>query len=75
MMSLENPDKPSVMDSNLTDEIMCPCSGTKRSKIQSMFEKGMDMEAISRATGALSGCGGCEWDIAQFIEDLRKQGK
>lgn len=30
------------------------------------------MDAISRHTGALSGCGGCEWDIAEFIEELVK---
>lgn len=33
----------------------------------------MDMEAISRWTGALSGCGGCEWDIADFLEALTEQ--
>lgn len=31
------------------------------------------MNAISRWTGALSGCGGCEWDIAQFLKDLAEQ--
>jgi bacterioferritin-associated ferredoxin len=33
----------------------------------------MDMEAISRWTGALSGCGGCEWDIAPFLKELAEQ--
>lgn len=55
---------------NIVDEIMCPCSGTKRSNIQSLFEQGKDMDAISRSTGAISGCGGCEWDIAQLLNDL-----
>jgi bacterioferritin-associated ferredoxin len=49
---------------------MCHCSGTTRRDIQSLFEQGMDMEAISRWTGAVSGCGGCEWDIAQLLSDL-----
>ncbi|MFM2396944.1 MAG: hypothetical protein RLZZ144_194, partial [Pseudomonadota bacterium] len=49
------------------DEVMCHCSGTKRGNIQILFEQGMDMDAISRWTGALSGCGGCEWDIAPFL--------
>jgi len=31
------------------------------------------MDAISRYTGAISGCGGCEWDIAQFLNDLAEQ--
>jgi NAD(P)H-nitrite reductase large subunit len=32
----------------------------------SLFQQGLDAEAVSRRTGALSGCGGCEWDIAQI---------
>jgi predicted CxxxxCH...CXXCH cytochrome family protein len=52
------------------DAVMCHCSGTRRSNIQSLFEQGLDIDAISRWTGALSGCGGCEWDIAQFLRDL-----
>ncbi len=47
----------------------------RRSNIQSLFEQGMDMEAISRWTGALSGCGGCEWDIAEFLKNLEEQKK
>lgn len=60
-------------NTNLSDEIMCPCSGTRRSNIQRLFEQGMDMDAISRYTGAISGCGGCEWDIAEFLKDLAEQ--
>ena len=52
------------------DEIMCPCSGTRRSKIKSLFEQGLDLEAISRKTGTNTGCGGCEWDIAEFLNQL-----
>lgn len=55
------------------EEVMCPCSGTRRGCIQSLFEQGLDREAISRWTGALSGCGGCEWDIAQFLNELAEQ--
>jgi NAD(P)H-nitrite reductase large subunit len=55
------------------NEVMCHCSGTTRENIQSLFEQGMDMDAISRWTGALSGCGGCEWDIADFLEALGEQ--
>lgn len=50
--------------------VMCPCSGTTLGKIQSLFEQGLEMEDISRITGAISGCGGCEWDIAQLLNDL-----
>jgi NAD(P)H-nitrite reductase large subunit len=55
---------------NPADGVMCHCSGTKRGNIQSLFEQGMDMNAISRWTGALSGCGGCEWDIAALLNKL-----
>lgn len=55
------------------DPVMCHCSGTRRNNIQSLFEQGMDINAISRWTGALSGCGGCEWDIGQFLKDLAEQ--
>lgn len=62
-------------NTNPEDAVMCPCSGTTSGNIQSLFEQGMDMEAISRWTGALSGCGGCEWDIAEFLKELSEQKK
>lgn len=63
------------MENQAPDEVMCHCSGTRRGVIQSLHQQGMDMQAISRWTGALSGCGGCEWDIADFLKalDERKQ--
>lgn len=54
------------------DEILCPCSGTTKGQIKILFEQGKDIEAISRWTGAISGCGGCEWDIAEYLEMLAK---
>jgi NAD(P)H-nitrite reductase large subunit len=55
---------------NSPEEIICPCSGTTRGKVISLFQAGFDAETVSRKTGALSGCGGCEWDIAQIKEEL-----
>ncbi len=55
---------------NSPDEVICPCSGTTRGKVIGLFQQGLDAEAVSRRTGALSGCGGCEWDIAQIKEAL-----
>jgi len=52
------------------DETMCHCSGTKRSAILNLHAQGKDIHAISRWTGALSGCGGCEWDIAALLKEL-----
>lgn len=55
------------------DKVMCHCSGTRRAYIRSLYEQGMDADAISRWTGALSGCGGCEWDIADFLKELAEK--
>jgi len=63
----------STQNDSTADEVMCQCSGTTRAEIQKYFERGMDMEQISQWTGALSGCGGCEWDIADFLKCLSAQ--
>ena len=55
------------------DEVMCDCSGTTRGDIERLFTQGMDLEAISQWTGALTGCGGCEWDIEQLLKALAEQ--
>jgi NAD(P)H-nitrite reductase large subunit len=55
------------------NEVLCPCSGTTRRHIQKLFEQGLDMDGISRMTGALTGCGGCEWDIAELLKGLAEQ--
>lgn len=52
------------------NEILCQCSGTRRGQIRACFLQGLDADAISRKTGALSGCGGCEWDIDAFLAQL-----
>lgn len=64
-MNTNNPDSP--------DEIMCPCTGTTRGQIEKLFNEGLDLDAISRRTGALSGCAGCEWDVAQLLKSLAEQ--
>ncbi len=56
------------------DEVMCHCSGTRREQIRALHAQGMDIQAISRWTGALSGCGGCEWDIADLLQSLEMSG-
>ncbi len=59
-------------ESNL-DDVMCQCSGTTRGKVKALFEEGLDVDAISRRTGAISGCSGCEWDIADYLSELANQ--
>jgi len=54
------------------DEVICPCSGTTRGKVISLYHQGMDVDAISRYTGAQTGCGGCEWDIAECVKQLQQ---
>ena len=61
-----------ILDPGLADEIICPCSGTTRRNIVELHAQGKDLDAISRWTGAVSGCGGCEWDIAEMLKALNE---
>ena len=60
----------STQAEDLADQVMCTCSGTTRGKIYDLFMQGKDLEAISQYSGALSGYGGCEWDIGEFVKAL-----
>ena len=54
-------------------DILCPCSGTTRAQIRRHFARGTtDLDGISRATGACSGCGGCEYDVQDWLDKLTK---
>ncbi len=56
------------------DDIICDCSGTTCGKIKSMVAEGIvDSDTISRKTGALSGCGSCEWDLEELLDKLVKE--
>jgi len=56
-------------DTDNLEEVICDCSGTTRGKIHSLIERGIvDADTISRKTGALSGCGSCEWDIESILD-------
>lgn len=55
------------------DDIMCDCTGTTRGKVQTLFEQGFDLDAISSKTGVNTGCGGCEWEIESFLEALQEK--
>jgi bacterioferritin-associated ferredoxin len=65
----------SQAEDNVEDEILCTCSGTTRGEIINLFFDGFSLDAISRKTGALSGCAGCEWDIGQLIKQLEDHQK
>jgi NAD(P)H-nitrite reductase large subunit len=53
------------------NDVICDCSGTTCGKVLSLVEQGIvDADTISRKTGAMSGCGACEWDIEQFLDKV-----
>lgn len=59
------------MSEDKDDTIICDCSGTTCAKIKSLVEDGIvDSDSISRKTGAISGCGSCEWDIEALLDKL-----
>lgn len=53
------------------NEIMCDCTGTTRGEIERLYLEGRDLDGISRKTGILTGCGGCEWDIQDYLDALK----
>lgn len=63
----------SAKNITLADYVICQCSGTTRTHVQRLFEQGLNIDDISRRTGVISGCGGCEWDIAQLVNELSAQ--
>jgi bacterioferritin-associated ferredoxin len=58
---------------NNLDEVACTCTGTTYGKIKILVEQGYDLDGISRKSGVLSGCGGCEWDVGAFINKMSLQ--
>ncbi len=70
-----NDEKNLENDEDFLNEIMCTCSGTTRGQIITLVVEGLDLDAISRRTGALSGCAGCEWDVGQLVKYLTEQDK
>jgi bacterioferritin-associated ferredoxin len=52
--------------------VICRCSGTTDAQIQRLLARGIDtLEDISQATGAVSGCGGCETDILDLLAQIK----
>lgn len=55
-------------DSLADDETICSCSGTTVGQIKALIQQGIvDADRISRITGALSGCGGCEFEVQSLL--------
>jgi bacterioferritin-associated ferredoxin len=69
----EIPDKDKPAADNPAGEIICACSGTTRGQVYDLVQQGKDLDAISRWTGAKTGCGGCDWDLEVFVNALLAQ--
>ena len=51
-------------------DFICYCSGTTREKIKELLANGIvDLDGISRQTGACAGCGSCEASILELLAE------
>lgn len=61
-MNNNNPDKQE-------EKIICSCSGTTKEKVKKLIENGADdLDKISSATGAGTGCGSCDVLILELLD-------
>ena len=57
-------------DEQQQKEVICDCSGTTKDKIKELIDNGYDsVDKISRATGAVSGCGSCDILILELLDE------
>ncbi len=55
---------------DLSEEIICDCSGTTKTKIYQLILDGKDsFEKIASATGAGTGCGSCDILIMEILAE------
>lgn len=54
---------------------LCYCTGTTAAKILDLIKQGKNsLEEIINATGATTGCGGCDYEVAKWVEqELNKK--
>lgn len=56
-------------------DVICRCSGTTLAQIKAQVDKGVtDLDTLSRATGACSGCGACDTDVLLLLAELGNPG-
>ena len=59
----------STNDPNKEEDIICDCTGTTKAKIKQLIENGAnDLDKISSATGAGTGCGSCDVLIMEILD-------
>jgi NAD(P)H-nitrite reductase large subunit len=68
-MSIKNVSNPNPEPQS---EIICDCTGTTKEKVLSLIEQNADLDKISSATGACTGCGSCDVDIMNLIVEHGK---
>lgn len=53
---------------------LCYCTGTTKEKVQALLDEGFSsFEDIVNQTGATTGCGGCDYEVAEFIAEQQRQ--
>lgn len=54
---------------------LCYCTGITAAKILDLIEQGKNsLEEIINITGATTGCGGCDYEVAKLVEqELHKK--
>ncbi|MBT3335797.1 MAG: (2Fe-2S)-binding protein [Methylococcales bacterium] len=52
--------------------IICGCTGTTQEKILALIAQGFDLDKISSATGATTGCGACDAEIMDLVNEHTK---
>lgn len=56
------------IEQNEEEDIICVCTGTTNTKIKMLIDSGKDdLDKISSATGASTGCGACDATILGLI--------
>ena len=54
----------------LKEDVICYCSGTTKEQINALIVQGIiELDLISRQTGACSGCGACDVVIMELIAE------
>jgi bacterioferritin-associated ferredoxin len=61
---------------NDIEQPICFCTGTTAAKIQQLITDNVvnTLEDIINYTGATTGCAGCEYDVAKFVEQQLSSG-
>ncbi len=55
-------------------DVICFCTGTTKQKVIQLIANGAtDIAKISSATGAVTGCAGCDDSIMELLDEYKTQ--